>query len=66
MCPPGYALREKEQTMGFRFPKTIRYWITLAVIAPTLTVFLLVSGIFQWSPLNCWHDEIDISTGRYP
>jgi hypothetical protein len=26
---------------------------------------LSVSGIIQWSPLNCWHDEIDINTGRY-
>jgi len=51
--------------MRFPLSKTNRHWIALAVIVPTLTVFLLVSGIFQWSPLNCWHDEIDINTGRY-
>ena len=35
------------------------------MIAPILTVLFLVSGIFQWSALNCWHDEVDINTGRY-
>lgn len=28
------------------------------------TVLFLVSGVFQWSPLNCWIDEVDIQSGR--
>ena len=50
--------------MRFPFPKDRRRWVALAVIAPTLTVLFLISGFFQSSSINCWHDDIDISTGR--
>jgi hypothetical protein len=25
---------------------------------------LAVSGVFVWSPINCWHEDIDIHSGR--
>jgi hypothetical protein len=25
---------------------------------------LVVSGVFVWSPINCWHEDIDIYSGR--
>lgn len=48
---------------GLFSKKRIR-WIVLGVIVPALTFLFLVSGVFQWSPLNCWHDDVDITTGR--
>ena len=27
-------------------------------------LLFLVSGVFQWSPLNCWYHDIDIRSGR--
>ena len=27
-------------------------------------VLVSISGIFPWSPANCWHEEIDIRSGR--
>ncbi|NNJ27023.1 hypothetical protein [Alienimonas chondri] len=50
--------------MRFPLPKTRRQWIAVAVLAPVLTVLFLVSGFFWWSPLNCWHDEVDLNSGR--
>lgn len=44
--------------------KKRRVWVTLSIIVSALTVLLLFSGLFQWSPLNCWHEEVDINTGR--
>ncbi len=35
--------------------------ILLAVAVPALAVLFLGSGVFQ---LNCWHEEVDISSGR--
>lgn len=51
---------------SMRFPnlKTRRYWIAIGTVVPALTVLFLISGFFQWSPLNCWHDDVDINTGR--
>ncbi|MEX1016852.1 MAG: hypothetical protein WDZ31_08900 [Phycisphaeraceae bacterium] len=41
----------------------LRFAIGLpAFVAGVLLV--LTSGIFVWSPLNCWHEEIDINSGR--
>lgn len=45
-------------------PKKRRHWIALGIAAPALAVLLLISGLFQWSTLNCWHEDVDISTGR--
>jgi hypothetical protein len=39
-------------------------WILLATSVVLATVLFLVSGVFQWSPLNCWYDEVDIQSGR--
>ena len=52
------------QVMRIRLPKKRQHWIALGIIVPTLTVLLLISGVFQWSDLNCWHEDIDINTGR--
>ena len=27
-------------------------------------ILISISGIFPWSPANCWHEEIDIRSGR--
>jgi len=41
------------------------FQVSLAALAiPTLIVTFLISGFFEWSPLNCWHDDVDINTGR--
>ncbi len=50
--------------MRFPLPNKPRHWTALGVIAPMLVVLFLISGFFQWSPLNCWHEDIDINTGR--
>ena len=50
--------------MRFPLPNSRRQWINLGIIAPTLTVMFLISGFFQWSALHCWHDDVDINTGR--
>lgn len=52
------------EAMRLLIPKRRSHWITLAVIAPTLAVLFLISGCFQWSSLNCWHDDVDVKTGR--
>jgi len=50
--------------MRVALPNKRRHWIVLGVVVPVLTVLFLVSGVFQWSPLNCWHEEIDLNSGR--
>ncbi|TWU32663.1 hypothetical protein Q31b_58210 [Novipirellula aureliae] len=50
--------------MRFPLPQKRLHWITLGIIVPMLTVLLLISGLFPWSPLNCWHEDVDINTGR--
>jgi len=39
-------------------------WIALGIAIPTVVASFLASGAFQLSPLNCWHDDIDINSGR--
>ncbi|MEO6754421.1 MAG: hypothetical protein ABIP85_21815 [Chthoniobacteraceae bacterium] len=29
-----------------------------------LALLISLSGIFTWSPINCWHEDIDIRSGR--
>jgi hypothetical protein len=36
--------------------------LSLAVLV--LAVLFLISGVFQWSALNCWHEDVDIKSGR--
>jgi hypothetical protein len=50
--------------MRFPFPTKRRDWFAIALIVPTVVALLFVSGFFQWSPLNCWHDDIDVNSGR--
>jgi len=50
--------------MSSPLPKTRRGWIALGFIGLAVVALFLVSGAFQWSPLNCWHDDIDINSGR--
>lgn len=45
-------------------PTNRRHWVALGIIVPTLTMLLLIGGLFQWSPHNCWHEDVDINTGR--
>ncbi len=41
-------------------------WITAALVVLPPLVMLCASslGFFPWSKLNCWSNEVDISTGR--
>jgi hypothetical protein len=39
-------------------------WFAFCVIAPVLCALFLVSGFFRWSPLHCWHEEVDLHSGR--
>ena len=50
--------------MHFPFPRKRRDLIALAIAVPMLTGLLFVSGLVQWSPLNCWHEDVDINSGR--
>jgi hypothetical protein len=45
-------------------PKLRRRWIALGLAVLAVVVSLLASRAFQWSPLNCWHEDIDINSGR--
>jgi hypothetical protein len=38
--------------------------IFIAVLFFLAVLLLPVSGRFQWSPLNCWHQDVDIRSGR--
>lgn len=42
-----------------------RFWV---IVTALLSVFLLavvvIPFFIPWSPLNCWHEEVDITTGR--
>ena len=41
-------------------------WITaaLAVLPPLVMLCASSLGFFPWSKLNCWSNEVDLSTGR--
>jgi hypothetical protein len=41
-------------------------WVWLGVFLLTLSAPLSASflGFFPWSPLNCWHYDVDINSGR--
>jgi hypothetical protein len=42
-----------------------RIWLSvLALLAVILLAVTFVPFFFQWSPLNCWHEDVDITTGR--
>ncbi len=48
-------------------PKIVK-WILLSlagVALVLLTLFFVVPLFFPWTRLNCWHDQIDITCGRY-
>lgn len=44
-------------------PEKRRHLVAFGLFVPTLIAMLLTTGFFQWSPLNCWHDDVDINTG---
>lgn len=44
-------------------PKKRRHLVAFGLFVPTLIAMFLTSGFFQWSPLNCWHDDVDVNTG---
>ena len=39
-------------------------WLIIAAAILLAPLLIAISGIFTWSPLNCWHDDVDIRTGR--
>jgi hypothetical protein len=42
-----------------------RFWVTVSAILSVLLLAVVVIPFFiPWSPLNCWHEEVDITTGR--
>lgn len=44
--------------------KSHRFRIVLSILISTAIASLFASGAIQWSELNCWHDDIDINSGR--
>jgi len=40
----------------------MKKWIIVAIPMLILTILLFA---IPWSPLNCWHEKIDIMAGRY-
>src|SRR5688572_11297203 len=36
----------------------------LMAVAITCAALVLISGVFVWSPLHCWHEYVDIRSGR--
>lgn len=47
-----------------RFLRLKRHWLPLVAGMFALATIVSISGIFPWSPLNCWQEEIDIHSGR--
>lgn len=41
-----------------------KHWWFWAIIALALGLGIALSGLFTWSRLNCWDEEIDILSGR--
>jgi hypothetical protein len=41
-----------------------RIWIIALAILVSAPVWLSCLGCFPWSPINCWHYDVDIHTGR--
>jgi hypothetical protein len=39
-------------------------WLIITAACLPIPLLIAISGIFTWSPLNCWHDDVDIRTGR--
>ncbi len=44
--------------------KSHRFRIVLSILISTAITSLFASVVFHWSGLNCWHDDIDINSGR--
>ena len=45
-------------------PSKPLHWILLGCMLPLLAIALAVSGIFPYSQLNCWTEDVDLVTGR--
>lgn len=42
-----------------------RFWLAIsALLAVVFLAAVVVPYFVQWSPLNCWHEDVDITTGR--
>jgi hypothetical protein len=42
-----------------------RFWPAISVLLVAFLLAVCVIPFFvQWSPLNCWHEDVDITTGR--
>jgi hypothetical protein len=42
-----------------------RFWVTVSALLSVILLAVVVTPFFiPWSPLNCWHEEVDITTGR--
>lgn len=39
-------------------------WHVWILALGTIALLIAVSGVFTWSPINCWHEDIDIRSGR--
>ncbi|HHY86082.1 MAG TPA: hypothetical protein GYA07_11215 [Verrucomicrobia bacterium] len=39
-------------------------WIGLFVVILSAPLWLSFLGFFAWSPVNCWHYDVDIRSGR--
>ena len=41
-----------------------RRWLIWTLVLVAGFVLIALSGIYTWSPINCWHEDIDIRSGR--
>lgn len=42
-----------------------RFWLAvLTLLAAILLIVVVIPFFLPWSPLNCWHEDVDITTGR--
>ena len=39
-------------------------WVTGSILTLAFGVLLWLPGLFPWSGINCWHEEIDIRSAR--
>lgn len=41
------------------------FWIFAVVVLLLFVVLFAIPFLWPWTSLNCWHDDIDITAGRY-
>jgi len=47
-----------------RWRRLLTIFVAVPIAAVVADLLFGLIGFFQWSPLNCWHEDMDIRTGR--